>query len=193
MAEVAEERPIDCYTMYSRSAKPGFALLTLFTVWSTGTIELQDEFAIATDSLLAEIRSNAPADWSAEEINQDVEEVYGIRIDMMRHLYPATGAAGAADASGGGDAPATTVRALIPPIRRPRNQPRTCQTDRCAEPPAGPRPGALALSASGRDSPPCFWAGRPRRRNEELREAGRAHSNSVSGRGDHESPEACRA
>ena len=123
MAEVAEERPIDCYTMYSRSAKPGFALLTLFTVWSTGTIELQDEFAIATDSLLAEIRSNAPADWSAEEINQDVEEVYGIRIDMMRHLYPATGAAGAADASGGGDAPATTVRALIPPAAGPQPAP----------------------------------------------------------------------
>ena len=191
MAEVAEERPIDCYTMYSRSAKPGFALLTLFTVWSTGTIELQDEFAIATDSLLAEIRSNAPADWSAEEINQDVEEVYGIRIDMMRHLYPATGAAGAADASGGGDAPATTVRALIPPRRRPATSPAPARQTAA---PSHPRVrGPVHSRQSGRDSPPCFWAGRPRRRNEELREAGRAHYNSVSGHGDHESPEACRA
>ena len=188
MAEVAEERPIDCYTMYSRSAKPGFALLTLFTVWLTGTIELRTE--IATESLLAEIRSNAPADWSAEEINQDVEEVYGIRIDMMRHLYPATGAAGAADASGGGDATTLTVCALTPPIRRPATSPAPARQTAA---PSHPRVRGPVHSASGRDSPPCFWAGRPRRRNEELREAGRAHSSSVSGRGGHESPEACRA
>ena len=117
MAEVAE-RLIDCYTMYSRSAKPGFALLTLFTVWLTGTIELRTE--IATESLLAEIRSNAPADcqWSAEEINQDVEEAYGIRIDMMHNYPPPTGSAAASP-----DAPATTVRALIPPAAGPQPAP----------------------------------------------------------------------
>ena len=94
MAEVAE-RPTDCYAMYSRSAKPGFALLTLFTVWVTGTIELRTE--IAMESLLAEIRSNAPADcqWSEEEINQDIEEAYGKRIDMMHNYPPPTGSAAA--------------------------------------------------------------------------------------------------
>lgn len=152
MAEVAEERPTDCYAMYSRSAKPGFALLTLFTVWLTGTIELRTE--IATESLLAEIRSNAPADcqWGAEEINQDVEEAYGIRIDMMHNYPPPTGSAAASP-----DAPATTVRALIPPAAGPQPA-RTCQTDRCAEPPAGPRPGALGKRRSGLAS---LFLGRP--------------------------------
>ena len=37
MAEVAEERPSDCYAMYTRSAKQGFAVWTLLTVWLAGT------------------------------------------------------------------------------------------------------------------------------------------------------------
>ena len=37
MAELAEERPMDCYAMYTRSAKQGFAVWTLLTVWLAGT------------------------------------------------------------------------------------------------------------------------------------------------------------
>ena len=141
------------------------------------------------ESLLAEIRSNAPADcqWGAEEINQDVEEAYGTRIDMMHNYPPPTGSAAASP-----DAPATTVRALIP-LPGPETSPAPA---RQAAAPSHPRVRGPVHSASGggggRDSAPCFWAGRPRRRNEELRGAGRAHLSSVSGQGGHESPEACR-
>jgi hypothetical protein len=37
----------------------------------------------------------APADWSAEDTNQDIEEVYGRRIDMVDQ-YPAPPATGPA-------------------------------------------------------------------------------------------------
>ncbi len=60
-AEVAE-RPIDCYAMYTRSAKPGFALLTLITVWSlTRITELHGEFEIATDPVGRDTEQRAGA------------------------------------------------------------------------------------------------------------------------------------
>jgi hypothetical protein len=52
MAEVAE-RPIDCYAMYTRSAKPGFALLTLITVWS---------LALSTDEANGDSKVSFPGD-----------------------------------------------------------------------------------------------------------------------------------
>ena len=51
MAEVAEERPKDCYAMYTRSAKQGFAVWTLLTVWLAGTTTRTVEFEIATDAV----------------------------------------------------------------------------------------------------------------------------------------------
>jgi hypothetical protein len=130
--------------------------------------------------VLAAIRSNAPAHWSEEEINQDIEEVYDIRIDMM-HKYPLR-----PDPAAGPDATTPTVRPPTSP-RRARTRPaQVFRTDHCAE----PRVRDPVHSAGGRDSPPLVWAGRPRRRNEELREAGRPPSKSVSEQGDHESPEA---
>ena len=181
MAEVAEERPSDCYAMYTRSAKQGFAVWTLLTVWLAGTTTRSVEFEIATNAVLAAIRSNAPAHWSEEEINQDIEEVYDIRIDMM-HKYPLR-----PDPAAGQDATTPTVR---PPINRPPAVPAPAPHRSSAQTAAPSRKSETRCTRQAVDSPPLVWAGRPRRRNEELREAGRPPSKSVSKQEDHESPEA---
>ena len=137
MAEVAEERPKDCYAMITRSAKQGFAVWTLLTVWLAGTTTRSVEFEIATNAVLAAIRSNAPAHWSEEEINQDIEEVYDIRIDMM-HKYPLR-----PDPAAGPDATTPTVRPLINRPRPCPHPPRTGLPHRPLRRAASPRPGAL--------------------------------------------------
>ncbi len=77
----AAERPIRCYAVYTRSERAGFAVLTLYTVWSSGTTERRTEVEIATDPRLAEL------------LRSDNEEAYGAEFDMMRGYPPTTGSA----------------------------------------------------------------------------------------------------
>jgi hypothetical protein len=69
-----------------------------------------------------------PADWSEEDTKQDIEEVYGIRIDMMDQYPLCPGPAASPDAT----MPTVPRRPPVPPAGA--QPPRTFHTDHCAEP-----------------------------------------------------------
>ena len=82
LAEAAE-RPSRCYAVCTPSENEGFAVLTVYTVRSTGTTVRRAELEIATDPRLGLLRSSG-------------EEAYGVEVDMMP-LYPPTGQTGTAN------------------------------------------------------------------------------------------------
>jgi hypothetical protein len=83
MPAEAAERPSRCYAVCTPSESEGFAVLTVYTVRSTGTTVRRAELEIATDPRLGLLRSSG-------------EEAYGVEVDMMPR-YPPTGQTGTAN------------------------------------------------------------------------------------------------
>jgi hypothetical protein len=100
MPAEAAERPSRCYAVCTPSENEGFAVLTVYTVRSTGTTVRRAELEIATDPRLGLLRSSG-------------EEAYGVEVDMMPLYPPTTGSAAGS---------ARTVRPLSPPPARNRRR-----------------------------------------------------------------------
>jgi hypothetical protein len=112
-AEVPE-RPSRCFGVYTRSEKPGFVVLTVRTVRTSGTTVRRTEVAIASDPRLADL------------LRKDSARLYDVEYDAMG-LYPPTGETGTADVTKAKEGAGRRRRGPAP------RQPRMCETPGCGK------------------------------------------------------------